>query len=146
MELQADRAGADLLAQRLGVDALPFAEKAEVDRKRLRRLVHAPDVPRAGRAGRRIRPGRRSGAAADQRREPGVERVGNLVGRNEMDVRVDAAGRQDVTFAGQNFRRRADLQAGRHAVHDAGIAGLADRRDAAVANADIGLVDARCSR
>ena len=53
-----------------------------------------------------------------------------------------AAGGEDVPFAGEHLRRRADLESGRHAVHDAGIARLADRRDAAVANADVGLADA----
>ena len=52
------------------------------------------------------------------------------------------AGGQDVPFAGEHFGRGADLQARRDAVHDAGVAGLADRRDAAVADADVGLVDA----
>ncbi len=122
VQLQADRAGANLLAQRLGRRGVALAEKTEVQRKRLDRFVHPPDVPRARRAGRGVGPGRRTGAAADQRREPGVKRVGNLVRRDEVDVRVDAAGGQDVSFAGENLGGRADLETRRDAVHDSGVA------------------------
>ena len=53
--------------ERLGHAAVALAEDADVDRQPLERLEHPHDVPRAGRAGRRPRPGGRAGAAADQR-------------------------------------------------------------------------------
>ena len=59
-----------------------------------------------------------------------------------MDVSVNSAGRDDFSFAGNHFRSRADDHAGRHAVHDVRIAGLADSHDAAAADSDVGLVDA----
>ena len=74
---------------------------------------------------------------------PGVKRVGNLIRRDEVHVGIDAASRQDVTFAGENFCRGADFQTRGHAVHDPGITRLANRRDPPVANADVGFVDAR---
>jgi hypothetical protein len=70
-----------------------------------------------------------------------MKRVGKLSRRDEVDVRVDPAGGQDATFAGDDLGGSADDQAGRDAVHDAGIAGLADRGDAAVAHADVRLVN-----
>jgi len=64
----------------------------------------------------------------------------DLLRTNEVDVRVDAAGRDDAAFAGDRFGAGSD-----HDVDpglDIGVAGLADTADAAVANADIGLDDA----
>ena len=57
-----------------------------------------------------------------------------------MDVRVDAAGGEDLAFAGDHLGAGADddVDAGL----DVGIAGLADAGDAAVLQADIGLDDA----
>ena len=51
VQLQADGAGLDLLAQRLGLARVALAEKAEVHREAFGRLQHARDVRRAGRAG-----------------------------------------------------------------------------------------------
>ena len=58
-----------------------------------------------------------------------------------MDVRVDAAGGHDEAFAGDGFGRDADDHPWRDSGHDVGIAGLADRRDAPVLDADVGFVD-----
>ena len=59
-----------------------------------------------------------------------------------MDVRVDRSGGQQMSLAGEDLRRSTDLEAGRDAVHDPRIAGLADCRDAPVADADVRLPDA----
>ena len=71
-----------------------------------------------------------------------MKRIGNLVRRDEVDVGVDAAGGQDVPFTGQDLGRGADLETRRDTVLDAGVAGLADRGDPSVANADVRFVDA----
>src|SRR5260370_3978787 len=57
-----------------------------------------------------------------------------------MDVRVDAAGRAETTFAGDDLGAGSDddVDAGLHV----GVAGLADGGDAAVLDADVGLDDA----
>ena len=47
---------------------------------------------------------------------------------NKMHVRINAAGGDDFSFAGDHFGARADDHSGRHAAHDVGIAGLADCR------------------
>ena len=54
-----------------------------------------------------------------------------------MDMRVDAAGGDDLALAGDRLGARADDDV--HARLHVGIAGLADPRDAPVLQADIGL-------
>ena len=56
-----------------------------------------------------------------------------------MDVRVDAGGGQDEMRAGDRVGGEAALEARRDVVHRLRIAGLADRADAAVLDADVGL-------
>src|SRR4029450_8988158 len=46
---------------------------------------------------------------------------------------------EDPVFPGDDFRGRTDLQARRDTVLNIGVAGFADRRDAAIANADVRL-------
>ena len=59
-----------------------------------------------------------------------------------MHVGIDGAAGENVPLRREHFGRRADHEVGRDAVHDAGVAGLADRRDAAIADSDIRLADA----
>ena len=56
-----------------------------------------------------------------------------------MDVGVEAAGGEDLALAGDHFGAGADDD--RHAGLDVGIAGLADRMDEPVPDADVGLDD-----
>lgn len=60
-----------------------------------------------------------------------------------MDVRVDAAGRDDLTLAGHDIGAAADHHARGDAVHDVRAAGLADADNEPVLDANVGLVDAR---
>ena len=64
-------------------------------------------------------------------------------GRLEMYMHVDAAGRGDQLFAMGDHRGWAADQIGMHAIHDIGIACLANARDPSLAHADIGLHDAQ---
>ena len=57
-----------------------------------------------------------------------------------MDVGVEAAGGEDLAFAGDHLGAGADDDG--DARLDVGIAGLADGGDAAVLEADVGLDDA----
>ena len=68
------------------------------------------------------------------------QRFLDLLRGDEVDVRVDAAGRQDLALAGDDVGARADDDV--DARLDVGIAGLADAGDAAVLDADIGFDDA----
>src|SRR5450432_699657 len=58
-----------------------------------------------------------------------------------MDVRVDAARREEAALAGDDLGARADDDV--HARLHVGVAGLADAGDAAVLDPDVGLEDAR---
>ncbi len=141
VQLQADRAGLDLLAQRLGRRRISLAQKSEIDGKTVGGFQHAMHIPRARRARRGVGARRWAGAAADQRCQPAGERGLDQLRANKMDVRVNSAGRHDFSFSGDHFRARADDHSGCHAVHDVRIAGLADSRDASVADSDVGFVD-----
>src|ERR1019366_2657524 len=94
----------------------------------------------AGRAGRRVRSGRRSGAAAKHGGDAGHQRLVHLLRADEMDMAVEAAGGEDFSLS------RDDLGAGADDDGDARlnvrIAGFADGRDAAFLDADVGLGDA----
>src|SRR6185437_15146576 len=70
----------------------------------------------------------------------GIERFVDLLRRDEMDMRVDAAGGDDLALAGNGFGPGADGDV--HARLHVGIAGLAYAGDAPVLEADIGLHDA----
>ena len=74
----------------------------------------------------------------------GVQRVVDLLGADEVDVAVEAAGGQDLALARDGLGPRADDDV--DARLGVGVAGLADRVDAPVAQAHVGLVDARSSR
>jgi len=140
VDLQRAGAGADHLLQRAGQRGRPLAEHADIDRQSVESLDGACDVPRPRCAGGGQRAMRRAGAAAHHAGDAGGERLVHLRRRDEMDMGVDAAGSQDLAFAGNDFGARPDDDV------DTGlgvrVAGLADCGDAPVVQADIGLVDA----
>src|SRR5258705_1024190 len=140
MQLQPDRAEADLLAQRLGYADIAFAEKPQIHRESLCRLEHFHDVPGAGRARRRNRTGGRPCAAPDHRRDARHQRFFDLLRADEMDMRIDAARSDEHAFARNDLGRRADDD--RHGGLDVGIARLADAGDAPVLDPDVGFYDA----
>src|SRR5688572_4398229 len=143
MQFQPEGAGANLFAERVGQCRVSFSKEAEIQRESLGRLIHSPDVPRAGCARRCVSAGRRTGAATNQRCHSGVERFGNLIGRNEVNVGVDAAGGKNLTFSREDLCRSADFHAWSDAIHDSGVARLANGGDAAVTYGDIRLVNSR---
>ena len=79
------------------------------------------------------------GAAAEHRGDARHQRLLDLLRADEVDVRVHGAGGEDLAFAGDRLRAGADDDV--DARLRVGIAGLADRGDAAVLQADIGLHD-----
>ncbi len=139
--VQLERAGAalDLLDQAGGQRRIAFAGEAKVDREVVGRLDHAADMPRAGRAGGGVGAGGRTGAAAEHRGDARMQRLVDLLRRDEMNVGVEAAGGDDLAFARDRLGARADDDG--HVRLDVGIARLADGGDAAVLDADVGLHD-----
>ena len=142
MQLQPDCACPNLLVKPFGHRAVAFAEKSKVHRQRIGRLQHFLEIPRSGRAGRRLRARRRPGAAADEGRHAARERDVDLLRADVMNVRVYPAGGQDEPFAGNRLGRDADDEVRRDAGHYVGIARFADAGDPAVLHPDVCLVDA----
>ena len=68
-----------------------------------------------------------------------MQRVIDLLGADEMDMAVDAAGGQDAALGGDDFCAGADDDG--DAGLSVGVARLADGGDAAAFQADVGLVD-----
>ena len=75
VQLEPDRAGADLLDETLGLRGVALAGEADVERQRVGRLEHQLDVPRAGRAGGGVGARGGPGAAADERGDAAGERL-----------------------------------------------------------------------
>ena len=140
--VQLERAGAGLdhLFERRRPRGVALAGKSEIDREGVGRLDHARDVPGAGRAGGGVGAGRRPGAAAEQRGDARHQRIVDLLRADEVNVRVEAAGGEDLAFAGDRFGARTDDDG--DIGLDVGIAGLADGVDFPVLDADVGFDDA----
>ena len=140
VELETAGAGLDLLDEAVGQGGIALAVEAEVHGEALGRLQHAPDVPGARRAGRGLGPRGRTRAAPHHRRDAAIEGLLDLLRADEVDVRVDPAGGQDLALARDRLGAGADGDVDPR-LH-VGIAGLADREDAPLLDADVGLHDA----
>ena len=139
VNLQADAAGFQLLDERSGLVRIAASEETEIDRPMLGGLQHLADIERTAGVD---ADGDRAERAAEHRGDARRDRVLAQPGRVEMHVHVDGAGRGDHTFAIAHRGRRRDEQARIDAVHDGGIAGLAEADDAAVLDAEIAFDDA----
>ena len=140
--VQLERRGAagHLLLQRRRQRGVALAGEGEVHGEAFRRLDHAADVPGAGRAGGGVGAGRRAGAAAEHGGDAGIERLVDLLRRDEVDVHVEGAGGEDLALAGDRLGAGADDDVDVRL--DVRVAGLADAGDLAVLDADVGLDDA----
>mmetsp|Transcript_16672 Transcript_16672/g.67230 ORF Transcript_16672/g.67230 Transcript_16672/m.67230 type:complete len:869 (-) Transcript_16672:47-2653(-) len=147
VELEPARARLDDgVERRVGIRRVALAGEAKVQRVRVGRAQHHRDLRRCRRARRRARPRRGPRAAAVHRREPRRDGLVDLLRADEVDVRVDAARRQNELLARDRFGRRADHHARRvDAVHAIGVPRFADADDVAALDADVGLDDARDS-
>src|SRR5271154_1718535 len=95
VEFQAAGAGFDLLGEGRFGGRVAFAEKTKIHGPSFGGLQHAGQIPGAGRAGGGGGAGSWAGAAADHCRDAVGDGAVNLLWRYEMDVAVDAAGRDD---------------------------------------------------
>lgn len=122
-------------------DGVALAQQCDVERPVVQRLQHAGQMPGTRRHGGGFRPLGRSGAAGDDGGDPAADGLLHDLRADQVHVTVDGTGGDDATVAGDDLRGRPDHQIGVHPGHDVGIAGLADRHDAAVTNADVSLDD-----
>jgi hypothetical protein len=138
VQLEADGAGAHLLAQRFGQRDVALAEEAEVHRERVGRFEHALDVPGSRRAGGGVGAGGRPGATAEHRRHPDIRASSICCGQMKwMWLSMPPA----VTIIPSPAMISVPPPMDRHARLDVRIAGLADAGDAAALDGDVGLDD-----
>src|SRR5262245_8204119 len=137
MKLQATGSGLDLLNETRCRAGVTFAENTEVHGKGVGRLVHALNMPGSWRTGRGRGSRCRPCPTADYGGQAGIKRLFDLLWADVVDMRVDAAGSDDITFAGDHFGTRTDDHAdiGLHIR----IARLAYSGNTPVLDADIGL-------
>jgi hypothetical protein len=140
VQLQSDGPGLDLLHQGLGPARIALAQEAQVHGQRVGGLEHAAQVGGARRAGGGKGAGGRTGAPTQHGGDAGGQCLVDLLRADEVDVAVDAACGDDQALGGNDLGAGADDDV--DARHDIGVAGLADGRDAAAAQADVGLDDA----
>ena len=140
VQFQADGARAHLLFQRHWQAHIAFAHEAQVHGEGVGRRQHGVQMPRSRRAGGGGRAHGRSRAAAQHGGHAAHQGFLDLLRANEVDVRVDAARRDDHPFAGDDLRRPADGE--RDAGLDVRIARLADAENQPVFQADVGFHDA----
>ena len=143
VNLQAAGSGLDLLFERLVHRAVAFAQQADVHRKSLDRLQHAFDIPAAGSDGGAVTAVRRADSAAEQGRNAVAQAGVGLLRGDHVHMAVDAGRCQDQVFARYGVGCGAGHQIRMHAVHDIGIARLADTGDFSVLDTHIGLHDAQ---
>ena len=109
VQLQADRAGLDLLAQRLGTAGVALAEESRGSSGSRRRpaacgrMCSGPGVQVVAKV-----PVAGPGAAAQHRGHARAQRLVDLLRADEVDVAVDAAGGDDHPLAGDDLGARAD--------------------------------------
>ena len=99
VQLEAARAGPQLLDQRRPRHGVALAQQRDVDRQRVHRLEHPGQVPVARRDRGGLRALGRPGAAADQRGDARAERRRDDLRADEVHVAVDAAGGEDLAVA-----------------------------------------------
>ena len=140
VQLEADRAGLDLLHQRRREARVAFAEKTEIHREGFGRLEHPVDVPWTRCACGRQGAGRGPSPAADHGGHARHQRLVDLLRADEVDVSVDAAGGHDQPLAGNDFGSGADDDVDPGL--DVRVAGLAESGDPAFLDRDVAFDDA----
>ena len=142
VNLESHRARLNLLRERTLIRAVALSQKSQIHGIFLRRLEHHADVPCAGRAGGRIGSVRRTGAAADHGRDAGIQRTVHLLRTDIVNVRINRAGGDNQILARERLGGGTHRHARCHAVHEVGIARLADSGNFSVLDADIRLINA----
>jgi len=137
VDIHPQRAARDGLGYRVGV-GVAAPEETEVERALVGGKDDATERVGAGTAHVEVGAGRH----ADHRRRTARKPVVRLLRRQEMGVGLDRARGDEVMVAMHHGGVGPGHQPRRHAVHDVGVAGLADANDLAAADADVGLHDA----
>src|SRR5580700_4878384 len=139
MELKSTCSCSDLFNEACGRARVALTEDPEIHWKGISRLKYPLNMPRARRAGCGIRARGGSSASAHHRGQTGKQRFRDLLRADEMDVYIDAAGRDDLSFASDRFRARSDDNI--YIRLNIRVSSLADCRNMAIFNADISFYD-----
>ncbi|MBV6449086.1 MAG: hypothetical protein FCKEOINB_02816 [Nitrosomonas sp.] len=139
VQFQSARAGQHLLLQRRRQTGVALAEESGIHDQSVGSSEHRMDVPRTGRTGGGGCSNRGPGAAAQHGGNAVHHRVFGLLRRNEVDMRIYAAGGHNQIFTGDDFGRRTDGH--RYIGLNIGISGFADIGDFAVLDADVRFDD-----
>src|SRR6201981_238777 len=139
MKLQAACPGLDLLNQTNGRARVALTEKAEVHGEGIGGLEHPLNMPRTWSTGGCIGPYCGSCASAHHRGQARIKSLFDLLRADVMNVRVDAAGGDNLALARDHFSSRADYD--RDVRLDIRISSFPDRCNLAVFNSDICLHD-----
>jgi len=137
VEFQAHRTSGDLFAEGLGIGGVPFSHEAEIHGIFLCGFEHTADVPGTGGASGSVGAGCGTGASACHGCDTAGKGFVDLLGADEVDVGVESAGGDDVTFAGNHFGGGSDDHVGVDAILNAGVPAVADADNVAVFYADI---------
>ena len=129
-----------LLLKGFGSAGIAFAEEAKVHRQAFSGLQHSTDVEGAWCAGGGVGARCWPGAASHHGGDATGQGCFDLLWADEMNVRIDAAGREDVAFTGDRFGSWPHHDG--HPFLGVGVACLPDSHDAAVLQADIRFDDA----
>ena len=92
------------------VARISFTEKTEVHGPRFGRAKHLLQIPAARHARGRVGAGGWTGSAADHGGGAVRQRFVDLLRRDEVNMAIDRAGREDLAFARDHFGGRADHQ------------------------------------
>src|SRR5262245_7068361 len=103
MNLQAACSGLDLLNESRRQACIPFADEAKIHEKGIHNLEHPRNMPGSWSASRGSRSNRWPCPTAHQRGEARIKRLLDLLRADVMDMRVDAAGGDNVTFTGDHL-------------------------------------------
>ena len=139
VDLKPDGPGGYLLAQGIRVRTVAFTQQADIHWQGIGSLQHAGDIPRPRRAGGGVGPCRGTCTAADHRRDAGNQRLFGLLWADPVDMSVDPASGDDLSFGGDRFRGGTDRD--RHPGLNVRVTGFANGKDPPVLHADIRFHD-----
>ena len=139
VQFESDGARSNLLTQRARQACIALSEEPEIHREFVCRLQHAVDIPGARRTGGCICAGRGPRATAEHGGDTGHQRLFHLLRADEVNMRIDAAGCQNLPLPGDRLGTGTDEDI--DAFLRIRITGLADTRNTPVLDADVGLDD-----
>mmetsp|Transcript_24974 Transcript_24974/g.78726 ORF Transcript_24974/g.78726 Transcript_24974/m.78726 type:complete len:287 (+) Transcript_24974:1151-2011(+) len=143
MQLQATSTRFQDLLQASRVRRVALAREAEVQWQGVRGLQHHLHLAWRRCTSGGIGAGRWPRASAVHRGKAGGHRVLDLLRADEVHVHVQAARSGDELLPRDGLRVHTHDHAWRHALHDVGVARLADAYDAAALDANVGLDNAQ---